>query len=221
MDLEYSGLHEDMYRFFWEIAFHNDESFYRENLERYNREVKMPLYALAAKLLPAALKMDEKFSTRLTAIVSKIRKDTRFSHDGAPFRDHAWIAFKYPGNTVSMAFTPYIEFNRDSWGYGMGMYAPDANLMDPIRSRILSSPDTFLELIHEKEFSEHFVPEGASYKKKRYFHENPEIESYINRRQLVFCYESRDIRLTTEPGILDTCIEALEMMRPVYRFLVK
>ena len=54
MTEEFSGLHEDMYRFFWEIAFHNDESFYRDNLERYKREVKIPLYALAAKLIPAA-----------------------------------------------------------------------------------------------------------------------------------------------------------------------
>ena len=221
MTEEFSGLHEDMYRFFWEIAFHNEEAFYRENLERYKQEVKIPLYALAAKLLPAALKMDERFSTRLTAIVSKVRKDTRYSHDGMPFRDHAWIAFKYPGNSVSMAFTPYIEFNRDSWGYGMGMYAPDAGLMEPIRSRILSSPDTFLDLVHEENFSKHFRTEGISYVKKKYFHKDPEIESYLNRRQLVFCYESRDLRPTMEPCIVDICTQALEMMRPVYRFLLK
>ena len=217
---EFTGLHEDMYRFFWEIAFHNEERFYRKNLERYKREVQIPLYSLAAKLIPAAQKMDEGFSTRLTTIVSKLRKDTRYSHDGAPFRDHAWIAFRYPGNSVSMAFTPYIEFNRDSWGYGMGMYAPYVNLMEPMRRKILTHSDEFLELIHEKRFSDSLVPEGASYQRKRFSHDIPEIESYLNRRQLMFCYQSGDLKPTLGPEIVSICIEALEVMTPVYRFLI-
>ncbi len=221
MTEEFSGLHEDMYRFFWEIAFHNDESFYRDNLERYKREVKIPLYALAAKLIPAAQRMDEDFSPRLSTIVSKIRRDTRFVHDGAPFRDHAWIAFRYPGNSVSMAFTPYIEFNRDSWGYGMGMYAPDAELIGPMRSRILSAPDEFLDLIHDPSFSGIFSTEGAAYKRKRFSHSNEEIERYLNLRQLSFQHVSSDLRPTLGPEIVEICIRALDTMCPVYRFLVK
>lgn len=218
---EFTGLHEDMYRFFWELAFQNHESFYRENLPRYEREVKKPLYALAEALVPTGLKMDPNFNTRISTMVSRLRRDTRYSHDLAPFRDHAWISFRYPGHAVSMSFAPYIEFNREDYGYGMGMYAPDTERMQDIRNRILGDPERFLELLHEPRFEKTFQVDGAAYKKPKFTHENPEIARFLNQRQLLFYYTSKDLKRTVQPQILDECREALEIMTPMYQFLVR
>ena len=218
---EFNGLHEDMYRFFWELAFHNDPAFFEENRARYVREVKDPLYALALNLLPTALEMDPNFTTKLSGIVSRIRRDTRYSHDKSPYRDHAWLGFRYPGNAVSESFTPYIEFERESYGYGMGMYAPDAKRMADIRARILAAPETFLSLAEDRAFAGKFTVEGESFKRVRYPNENPIIESFLNRRNLSFCYSSPELKRTTRPEILDECRAALQLMTPMYQFLTR
>lgn len=208
-----------MYRFFWELAFHNHQEFFEENRARYQKEVKIPLYQLAALLLPTALEMDPKFETRLATTVSRIRRDTRYSKDKSPYRDHAWIAFRYPSHAVSMSFSPYIEFNRESYGYGMGMYAPDTERMQKIRNRILAQPLQFLDLVENPAFCSRFTMEGESYKKPRFFHENETIQQYLNLRRLSFSFSSSDIKKTTQPEILDECLDALKLLTPVYRFL--
>ena len=51
----FTGLHEEMYHFFWELAFNNNPEFFEANRGRYVREVKEPLTALAEALLLARL----------------------------------------------------------------------------------------------------------------------------------------------------------------------
>ena len=88
--IEFSGCPEEMYQFFWEIAFQNHREFFEANRDRYKRVVQEPMRALAAELLPTALSLNPSFNQRVTTIVSRIRRDTRYSHDKSPYRDHVW-----------------------------------------------------------------------------------------------------------------------------------
>ena len=80
----FQGLSEDTYRFFWEIAFQNNREFFEANRERYKRVVQEPLFLLAEELLPTALEIDPGFSPKLSNIVSRIRRDTRYTRDKSP-----------------------------------------------------------------------------------------------------------------------------------------
>ena len=44
---EFRGCPEEMYQFFWEIAFQNYREFFEANRERYRRLVQQPMLALA------------------------------------------------------------------------------------------------------------------------------------------------------------------------------
>lgn len=153
---EFRGCPEEMYQFFWEIAFQNYREFFEANRERYRRLVQQPMLALAERLLPVALDINPAFNPRPAAIVSRIRRDTRYSKDKSPYRDHVWLAFKPAEKRTSECFVMYAEFERECYGYGMGMYAPDPAQMGAMRERMRAMPEKFLALVSEPRFAARF-----------------------------------------------------------------
>ena len=215
----FQGLTEDTYRFFWEIAFQNHQAFFNANRERYRNSVQLPLLQLASELAPYALEIDPAFQVRPSSALSRIRRDTRYSKDKSPFRDHMWIGYKYPASYTSECFVVYVEFERESYGYGMGMYAPNPALMQEFRGRMLARSDTFLSLVNGKEFAQRFETEGESFRRPRYMEQRADLLPWLNRRRLAFCYSSPELSRTLQPDILDEIIDAFRIMKPVYRFL--
>lgn len=217
---EFQGCPEEMYQFFWEIAFQNYREFFEANRDRYRRCVQQPMLALAERLLPVALEINPDFNPRPAAIVSRIRRDTRYTKDKSPYRDHVWLAFKPAEKRTSECFVMYVEFERDHYGYGMGMYAPDTEQMGALRQRMLAHPGRFLAMVQEPRFAERFHVEGETYRRARFTDCDPALAPWLNRKSLSFCFSSPALSRTYSPAIADEIIEAFGLMRPVYRFLM-
>lgn len=216
----FTGLTEDVYRFFWDIAFHNDREYFEANRERYRESVQKPLQELVQMLNPTVQQIDDRLNIRPAAVLSRIRRDTRYSKDKSLYRDHAWLGYKMPGSMVSECFTIYAEFEREQYGYGMGMYAPNPELMSRVRNQILAKPQKFLELITEPEFQKTFTVEGELYKRPRYTEVPEALLPFVNRRNLSFCYTCDQLQNTMQPEIYDEIRDAFLLMKPVYRFLM-
>lgn len=216
----FQGVPEDAYRFFWELAFHNDGAFFEANRERYQKNVYQPMKELAILLTPAAQEIDPEFNVRPASVVSRIRRDTRFSHDKSMYRDHVWLGFRRPGGMISESFVLYAEFERESYGYGMGMYGPNAEMMRRLRERMLAKPQKFLGMVTDKAFSDKFEVWGEEFKRPRYTDAPDGLLPYLNRKNLSFCFSSTDLKETTSPEIAEEIAGAFRQLKPVYRFLM-
>ncbi len=215
----FQGLTEDTYQFFWDIAFQNDSAFFEANRERYKKSVYQPMKELAILLTPTALEIDPEFNVRAASIVSRIRRDTRYSHDKTMYRDHAWLGFRRPGKMISESFVLFAEFERESYGYGMGMYGPNATLMRAFRERMLARPQKFLSLVNDPKLTETFEISGEPFKRPRY-HDGPEaLLPYLNRKDLSFYFSSPNLKKTLKPEIADEIVAAFNLLKPIYRFL--
>lgn len=217
---EFRGCPEEMYQFFWEIAFQNYREFFEANRERYRRLVQQPMLALAERLLPVALDINPAFNPRPAAIVSRIRRDTRYSKDKSPYRDHVWLAFKPAEKRTSECFVMYAEFERECYGYGMGMYAPDPAQMGAMRERMRAMPEKFLALVSEPRFAARFRVEGEAYRRQKFTDGDPALLPWLSRRSLSFCFSSPELSRTYSPAIAEEIADAFLLMRPVYRFLM-
>jgi len=219
-DAAFTGLSPETYDFFWDLAFHNYKSFFEENRTRYVTHVQKPLLALADALIPTALDIDPNFVTRPAAIVSRIRRDTRFSADKTPYRDHAWLGFKYPGASVSGSFCLYAEFERESYGYGMGMYCPNTEMMTQFRARMLARPQLFLSLVNDPALNERFSLHSESYKRPKFPDADAALQPYLNMKYFSWSFSSPDLTRTMHAGILNEVKEGFEILKPLYRFLM-
>lgn len=216
----FQGLKEDTYQFFWEIAFNNEQSFYEANKDRYKKNVYEPLKELTMLITPAAQEIDKDFNVRPAAVISRIRRDTRFTHDKTMFRDHAWLGFRRPGGMLSESLVVYAEFEREGYGYGMGMYGANPTLMREIRPHILAKPDQFLALVNTPAFTKRFEVMGDPYKRPRFTDAPEGILPYINRKGLSFCFSSPNLKKTLSPDIADEIIEGFQLLKPVYRLMM-
>lgn len=216
----FQGFNEDTYQFFWEIAFHNEASFFEANRERYKKNVYEPLKQLTIELAPIAQEIDPDFNIRPSGVISRIRRDTRYSHDKTMYRDHAWLGFRRPGSMLSESFVVYAEFERESYGYGMGMYGSNPALMREIRPRILAKPQKFLSLVEDKAFQSRFSLEGDEFKRPRFTDAPNGVLPYLNRKGISFCFSSPNLKNTLKPEIADEIKDGFQLLKPVYRFMM-
>ena len=217
----FKGLHEEMYDFFWQISFQNNKSFFTENHKQYVEHVRKPLLELAAVLSDTVHDIDSGLNTYPPAVLSRINRDIRYTKDKSPYRNHLWLGYKYNDDRTGDSFCLYAEFNRDSYGYGMGMYCPNTELMQKIRSNILLAPGEFLDLIDNSEFKRTFTIQGESYKKEKYHHESERITRWLNLKYFYFEHSSDDLKATTKPEVADEIKNAFQVLKPVYQFLIR
>ena len=114
----------------------------------------------------------------------------------------------------------YAEFERECYGYGMGMYAPDPAQMGAMRERMRAMPEKFLALVSEPRFAARFRVEGEAYRRPKFTDGDPALLPWLNRRSLSFCFSSPELSRTYSPAIAEEIADAFLLMRPVYRFLM-
>ncbi len=69
---------------------------------------------------------------------------------------------------LSESLVVYAEFEREGYGYGMGMYGDNPALMREIRPHILAKPQKFLSLVTDPAFTSRFEVVGDSFKRPKF-----------------------------------------------------
>lgn len=161
----FSGFTQDAIDFLADIRFNNNAAFFEANRQRYEETVKAPLRALADELAPVVQMIDPKLDIRPSRTMSRIRRDTRFSRDKSPFRDHAWLGWRYPGEARSEGFGLYWGFGPAWIVWGCGCYGTDKPLMDALRLHIRRQPNEVRAALHGERLEGRFSLYGEDYKK--------------------------------------------------------
>lgn len=217
----FEGFNEDTYKFLLELAFNNNKAFFEANRGRYKQNVQEPLRALAEDLMPTALAIDPDFNPRMTSILSRIYRDTRFTKDKHPYRDHAWLGFRRPGQRISESVTLYFEITPQGYGYGMGMYGGNLEKMGELRKRVLADPAGFLELARRPCMAPYAL-EGPAYKRDRTPAGTPEaLKPFLNRKGLSWCYFCERLTPTLKPSLFQEVKAAFEGLGPLYRYVME
>ena len=87
----FEGFSQEALDFLNDIRFNNHQQFYEANRTRYEQYVKAPLRELSEELAPAVQLIDPRLDTQPGRTMSRIRRDTRYTKDKSPFRDHVWL----------------------------------------------------------------------------------------------------------------------------------
>ena len=161
----FSGFSQDAIDFLSEIRCNNNQQFYEANKARYEVSVKAPLRALCDEMSAVVGMIDAKLDTRPGRTMSRIRRDTRFTKDKSPFRDHVWLGWRYPGESRSEGFGLYWGFGPDWLGWGCGCYAADKPLMDALRLHIRQSPEEVRAALHQPGLEGRFEMYGEEYRR--------------------------------------------------------
>lgn len=218
MPEKFCGFKPEAYIFLKELGFNNNKQWMDENRWRYKEYVYKPLCRLGEMLLPTMLDIDSEFNPRLTTIVSRINRDTRYSKNKLPYRDHMWLGFRRDGRSMGESLCMYFEISPTGYGYGSGMYCTNLEVMNGLRAHAMADPEGFRRVINAPALKRYTV-EGESYKKDKVPAAPEDIKPYLNLKGMSLCYESHSLAPTMNAGIFDEVKTAMEELAPFYRYV--
>jgi uncharacterized protein (TIGR02453 family) len=138
----FQGFSRKTFTFLRDLGHNNDKAWFETHRPVYEQHVLRPLRDLVSDLADFMLGIDLSFEVEpaVGKTISRIYRDTRFSKDKSPFRDHMWIAFKRSGQDWAHYIpTYYLEITPTSYRYGLGFYeaAPLYHYIRRIASQVL------------------------------------------------------------------------------------
>ena len=175
----FTGFTDETVQFFMDLKFHNNAAFFHENHDRYVQTVQSPFYEMIDALAPEMRKIDPMMEIRPYKCLSRIHRDTRFSRDKSPYRDHHWYLFRRAAEPRDKSLFYYFEFGPDRLDWGMGIWGENRELMDLFRKRMRANPDGTLALIDDMNLADHSLFLGGSFFKRMDI--PPEIPEHLKR----------------------------------------
>lgn len=143
----FTGFPEETLQFFLDIRFHNDKAYFAEHKPRYERDVKAVFHAFIEELAPAMQEIDPMMEIRPYKCLARIHRDTRFTKDKSPFRDHLWLCFRRAAEPREGSVNFFFELGPTRLGWGMGTWGENRPMMEVFRRRIAADPEKFAKII--------------------------------------------------------------------------
>ena len=153
--------------------------------------------------------------------ISRIWRDTRYSHDKSLYRENMWVIFRrfrmhepgWPGL--------YFELSPEGFSYGCGFYKAVPGFMETVRQMILEKEPLAEKALAAFAGQDQFQLHGEKLKRPRYGGEPSERQEWLNRRNLSVTAESADFDLLFSPNLAETVRQGYEMLAPIYAFLLE
>ncbi len=217
----FNGFTDETAEFLMDLKFHNNTDFFHANHDRYVETVQTPFYEMIEDLSPDMLKIDPQMETRPYKCLSRIHRDTRFSRDKSPYRDHHWFLFRRAGEPREKSLFYYFEFGPDRLGWGLGIWGENRELMDIFRKRMRANPDGILAVIDDMDLPKRkLIPGGTSFKKMDIPPEIPErLKMWYKAREIYVGKYDPPAAWAYSERVLREVRHDFRTLAPLYRLL--
>ena len=141
------GFPEELIQFFLELRFHNNHAFFQEHEAEYRKYVRAPFFAFIEAMAPAVSSIADDMELRPSKCLARIRRDTRFTKDKTPYRDHLWVLFRRSGEPREASAMYWFELSPEGVEWGVGLWGDNRPAMDAIRGRMTRQPGEVLSVL--------------------------------------------------------------------------
>ena len=217
----FTGFTDETIQFFLDLKFHNNTAFFHQEHERYVECVQQPFYEMISDLGQDMLKIDPGMEIRPHKCLSRIHRDTRFSRDKSPYRDHLWYLFRHAAEPREKSLFYYFELGPDRLSWGMGFWDENREALDLFRKRMRANPDGTLALLDDLDLGRRkLILNGSIHKKMEV---PPEISDRLKRWYLAKDFYigkiMPDYRMIYSEKILKEVRKDFITLGPLYRLL--
>ena len=217
----FSGFTEDTVRFFLDLKFHNNTEYFHANHDRYIEMVQTPFYEFIEDIGPEMQKIDPLMEIRPHKCLSRIHRDTRFSRDKSPYRDHLWLLFRRQAEPREKSVMYWFEFGPDRLSWGMGVWGENRELFDLMRRHLQANPDGIQALIDDINLGKRKLAIGGAFYKKLTI--PPEIPPRLCQiycaKELYFSKIDPEYEMAFSGKIIKEVRRDFTALAPLYRLL--
>ena len=217
----FTGFTDETVRFFLDLKFHNETAFFHQEHDRYVREVQTPFYELIEDLAPDMQRIDPGMEVRPYKCLSRIHRDTRFSRDKSPYRDHHWLLFRRAAEPREKSLFYFFEFGPQRVAWGMGFWGENRTVMDMFRRRLAANPEGMLGFLDDLEMEKRGLYLDGSFWKKIQI--PPQIPDRLKRwycmRETYIGKMNPDYRLAFTDRLTEELRKDFQTMAPLYQLM--
>ena len=217
----FTGFPVETEQYFLDIRFHNNAMYYHDNIDRYRKDVQAPFYALIEDLVPALLDIDPQMETRPYKILSRLRRDTRFTKDKTPYRDHLWTWFHRSGEPRENSLGFWFEYGPGRLMWGMGSWGDNRPLMDRMRREFVARPSYYMGLIRGCGLTQrHLILQADTWKRMEVPDCIPkELEPWYRIRGFSIMQTYPELKEASQRDLMLHIRSDYQAMAPIYRML--
>ena len=219
---QFGGFSRRTFTFLRDLGRNNDKAWFEAHRADYEEHVLQPLRDLVTDVADFMLGIDLSFEVApaVGKTISRIYRDTRFSGDKSPFRDHMWIVFKRSNKDWARYIPAYfLEISPKSYRYGLGFYDAAPDLMARFRQRIDEDPDSFLEAVGWFAKQKVYTLEGERYK-RAIGQDKPEpIRTWYGYKSFYLTHDRPIDDAILSPKFAGQLMKHFGLAAPLYRYV--
>lgn len=216
--MAYDGITSDALWLLAQNRFENSKPFYEEHKEEIKQGVTVPMRQIAGELSELMYEIDDMMNLDPVRMVSRIRRDNRFTNDKHLYRDNMWIMFMRPKREWETHPCMWFEVKQDCFTYGVGGFSMPPALMNIYRRHLVEREDEFLAAVKSvRKIGARFSGEG--YKKPKPGNPSPAVLPYYNVKYMCFMVDRTDFDILAKQELITELKKAYTALAPMYKFL--
>ena len=214
----FNGFPEDTIRFFLGLRFHNDAAYFNEHRDEYEAYVKKPFFEFIEAMTPVLETIADDFELRPGKCMARIRRDTRFSKDKTPYRDHLWLMFKRSGEPRDETVMYWFELSPDTVNWGLGFWGMNRPAFNAMRTMMVQKPSKILDAFQKARIPDDiFSIDGDCYKRMTIPDTVPDVlKPYYPRKELYLCRRGMNLTSAYSKNIVELCGQDYLRLKPIY-----
>ena len=198
----------------------NSKDFYEEHKAEIKKLAITPFYELIEQMTPVMQQIDEQFVTVPSRMVSRVRRDTRYTKDKTLYRANMWLFFRRARRQHESVPCYYFELHPEYWAWGC-WGAWGTGEMQALRDMILHEDKLFLEAFEAVKRCPEVTLAGEMYKRPKYPDAKPEYQDWLNRKEIgVDFRESENFAPVLDGSFVGPMLDTMRRLAPLYRFLL-
>ena len=216
----YTGIGQEGLFLLSRNKFEDSKAFYDAHKAQLKDLVFTPLAQIAESLADDFIKLDPRMNLLPGRIVSRARRDTRFTKEKHLYRDNVWITFTRVKEEPMLWPCMWFEIKPEQgeWNAGVCIYNATPAYMQFLRPRMEQDAKAFLAA------ADMAIKAGAemqpdAFKRERYPDAPEALKPYLNAKSFIFMHTSHDMGLLAKPELTDELRRLYAAYGAVYTWL--
>ncbi len=216
--MKYDGITRESLFLLADNRFRDSKAYYEEHKEAIKSGVTVPMRQIAGIIGEELISVDPLMNSIPTKMVSRVRRDTRYTKDKSLYRENMWIMFMRPKHDWVGYPCMWFEVTPREYSLGVGFYGDEPGLLETFRKNLRERPEEF------RKAADKCVKIGSVFFKRQYkrpFPGCPEgLEEYYNAKDVGFISFSGNLDDLKDERIIEIIRGYFQAYIPMYKFLL-
>lgn len=219
MKYNYDGIKRETLFLAADNRFRNSKAFYEEHKEELKSGLIVPMRQIAAETVQDLLKLDPLMVSVPTKMVSRFRRDTRYTKDKSLYRENLWIMFMRDKHTWRGYPAFWFEVGPGGYSMGVGFYGTESGQTALFRKYLRERTAEFLKAAKKCESTGAYIY-GSEYKKM------PEgcpagLENYYAHKDFGYIKENDRVDDLADERIIEIIKNTYKVFSPMFKFMLE